>query len=350
MELDYLQALMGGTLEEAPADSWRGIWVVAETRRNALAQVTREILGRGRELADTLGARLTSVLLGNDVASLAAEVIACGSDAAYVASSPMLAEYRTETFTKVLSDLILDKKPEAVLLGATARGRDLAPRLAARLGTGLLADCVGLDVDASERVVLGTRETHKGLMMSTAACAAARPQIATVRPGCLRAAAPDRTREGAIEEAPVHLTESDLIAEVDPIVIARQPLPLMDAPLVVAGGRGMGGSDGFKLLEELARVTGGTVAATRAAVESGWASRQQMVDITGNRIHPDLYVAVAIAGAFPQRIATRGTKCLVAINRDPNAPIFKRCDYGIVGDWQVVVPELIRAIKEAVER
>jgi electron transfer flavoprotein alpha subunit len=284
------------------------------------------------------------------VASLATEVIAYGSDTVLVADSPLLAEYRTETFTKVLADLINDKKPEAVLLGATARGRDVAPRLAARLNTGHLADCIALDIDAGARVLLGTRETHKGLLLATTACASARPQIATVRAGCLRAAAGDRTREGAVESVAVGLSEADLMTEITPGAIARQPLSLQDSPVIVAGGRGIGGGEGFAVLQELASVLGGTVAASRSAVEQGWASPQQMVDITGIQVRPDLYVAVSIAGTFPQRIATRGTKCLVAINRDPNAPIFKRCDYGIVGDWRAIVPELVRAIREVKER
>jgi electron transfer flavoprotein alpha subunit len=350
MELDYLQALMGGTLEESPSAPYRDIWVVAEIRGGALANITKEMLGRARELADLLGVHVATVLIGRGVSAPATESIAHGSDVVYVADAPILADYRVEAFVKVLADLIQEKKPEIVLLGATARGRDLAPRLATRLKTGLISECVALDLDESERLLLGTRATHNGLMLATTVCPAAKPQIATVRPGCLRALAADRYRSGTTEQVALSVSESDVISLIEPATVPVRHVPLIDANIIVAGGRGMGGAEGFKLLEQLADLLGGEVAASRSAVEFGWAPRERMVDVTGNAVHPDLYIAVGISGAFPHRMATRGTRCLVAINKDSKAPIMRRADYAIAGDWRTIVPELILAVKEAQER
>ena len=350
MGLDYLQALMGGTLEETPSAEDRGIWVVAETRNGALAGVTQETLGCARELADMLGVHVATVILGHNVSGLAADAIARGSDLVYIGDAPLLADYRTETYVKPLADLVTEKKPEIVLLGATARGRDLAPRLAARLSTGLISECVALDLDESERLLLGTRVTHGGAMLATVACPKARPQIATVLPGHLHALPPDPYRSGTTEEITLTVSDSDVISAVEPAQAPPHHQPLAGARIIVAGGRGMGGAEGFKLLEELADLLGGEVAASRSAVEFGWAPRERMIDVTGNLVHPDLYIAIGISGAFPHRLATRGTRCLVAINKDANAPIMRRADYGIAGDWHEIVPEVIRAIKEANEQ
>jgi electron transfer flavoprotein alpha subunit len=247
----------------------------------------------------------------------------------------------------VLSGLISGRRPEAVLIGATARGHDLAPRLAARLGVGLLSDCIALDMDAGERVLLGTRETHGGLMLATMACPIARPQMATVRPGVLRAPIADRARQGSVEDVPVDISSGDIATEISAAAIPRPVWSLHDAPVVVVGGRGMDGAGGFAGLAELAAGLGGVVAASRSAVEQGWAAPGQMVDIAGASVQPDLLLAVAMSGAFPERMAMRGARLVVAINRDPAAPILSHCDYGIAGDWREIVPELLRAVREA---
>ncbi len=322
--------------------------MLVEVRQGGLAAISKEMLGRAREMADSLGVRVGAVVLGQNVRPLATEAIACGADMAFVADDEALSEYRTETYTAVLSDLVKEKKPEILLLGATARGRDLAPRLATRLGTGLITECIALELDESERLLLGTRASYGGLLLSQIICRTARPQMATVRPGHLRALARDAYREGAVEDITVSL-EGVTATRVEPAAAERRELPLRDARAVVCGGRGLGGPGGFTVLEELAAVLGGTVAATRSAVEFGWADRERMVDITGNRVHPDLYLAVATSGAFPHRVALRGTRCLVAINRDARAPIFRKADYGIVGDWQSVIPELIAELRRVKE-
>jgi len=347
MDLDYLQALMGGTLAETPADSYRDIWVIAETRQSRLAQVTRELLGRARELADLLGVHVATVLIGHNTSGLAGEAVAHGSDVVYILDDALLADYRTETYVKPLASLIEEKKPEIVIMGATARGRDLAPRLATRLKTGLISECVALDVDETERLLLGTRPTYGGMLLTTVACPKARPQMATALPGCFHALPPDHNREGTVEDIAVSVTEADIVGRFEPTQAAQPKMSVTDAPVIVAGGRGIAGSEGFTQLEELAMLLGGTVAASHSAVEFGWAPREHMVDITANHVHPDLYIAVGISGAFPHRMATRGTRCLVAINTDARAPIFRQADYGIIGDWREVIPELIHAVKEA---
>lgn len=344
MDLDYLQQLMGGTLDAQPQQEHRDILVVGETRGATLAQITCQCLGRARELADLLGVRVATVLIGNGVAALANEAIACGSDALYIADSPDLAVYDAQTVCALLADLIGQRKPEIVLFGATARGRDCAPRLAARLETGLLSECVALDVDESERLLLGTRATWDNLMLSTVACPTARPQIATVRPGCLRAAAPDRSRTGTVEQIAAPAVSAAATSE--PVARQRLHAPLAEARVIVCGGRGIGGAEGFALLDELATLLDGEVAATRSAVEFGYAPRSQMIDIAGTAVRPALCIAVGASGAFPFRAALRGTRCLVAVNTDRQAPIMARADYAIAGDYRTVVPELIRAIRE----
>ena len=333
MGLDYLQALMGGALTETPAAAYRDIWVVAETRGTALAAVTCDTIGRARELADMLGARVETALFGSGVTSLANEAIACGSDAVLLGDAAILAPYRLEVYVKLLAEVIAQRKPEIVLLGATSLGRDLAPRLAARLKTGLLSECVALDVDEAERLLIGTRRTHNGALLCAATCPTARPQIATVRPGSLSAYLPDRMRTGTIEQLAIP-TDTVVTTSVEPARLPPEPAPLATARIVVAGGRGMGGREGFSALEELAALLGAAVGATRSAVELGWAPLQRMIDVTG------------VSVSFPQPMATRSARCLVAINRDANAPIMRRADYAIVSDWRDVVPELIQAIKK----
>lgn len=347
LDLDYLQQLMGGTVEKSPQEAWRDIWVIAETRGGTLASVTREALGRAHDLAAMLGAHVVAVLIGHRVQALAADAIAYGADIVHVADHPLMADYRVETYTRVLAGLITEKKPEIVLLAATTRGRDLAPRLATRLKTGLLSECIALDIDESERLLLATRPTHQGMMMATVACPTARPQIATVRGGCLRALPADTSREGTIMQTSVTLDESDTTTTIEPAARPVHRVPLTDARIVVGGGRGIGGAEGFAILQQLADALGGDVAASRSAVELGWATPERMVDVTATHIHPDLYVAVGISGSFPHRFALRGTRCLVAINHDAHAPIMKRADYAIEGDWREVVPALISSIKEA---
>lgn len=346
MALEYLQALVGGTIEES-SPAYSGIMVIAEPRGKRLGAATSAVLGRARELADRLGARVATVIAGADARALAGDAIAAGSDVVIVADSPALAGRPVDLLTRCLTDIIEDRKPEIVLLAATEHGRDLAARLAARLRTGLLSDCRAIDLDEGERLLLGTRAVYGGLMLETLSCPICRPQIASVLPGWLRPPPPDAARQGVVEEATAPDDGVESALHTAAARLPRRPQPLHEARVIVAGGRGLGGPAGFAVLGELAALLGGVVAASRSAVELGWAPPEQLVDITGAHVHPDLYVAVALSGALPHRIALHGTRCLVAINRDPQAPIMRAADIGVAGDWRQVVPRLIRSLKEA---
>ena len=348
-DLEFLRALMSGAVTESPVPDWSGILVVAETRGKALAAVSLEIMGRARELADGLGVHVSALLLGHDVKELAALLIAGGADTVYVVDSPELAGYDAAQTIAVAAMVIQQRKPEIVLIPATRRGCEWAPRLATRLHAGLLVGCIALDLDEKERLLLATCPTHGFRMRKTIVCPVARPQIATLLPGHFRAISPDHERDGCVE----------LMARPDagitsptswPVAFERPRPPLRQARVIVSGGRGIGGSPGFVVLDNLARTLGAATGATQSAVEFGWAPRSSMVDIAGAQVHPQLYIAVGISGAFSHRIAIRGTQCLVAINCDAAAPIFKRCDFGIVGDWHDVVPALADALREVQSR
>lgn len=344
MDLDYLQALMG----EAPAaeeESYRGILVVAERSGRGVARVSLEILGRARELADGLGTRVSAVVIGQDVEALAPELIARGADVVYLAADPALGVYRTATYCRVLAELVAAKRPEMVLLGATSQGRDLAPRLAARLGTGLMPDALTLELDESERLLLATNVQHGGNLLVTLAVPTAKPQIATVRPGALRAPAADRYREGTVETVDVALDEPDARVAAEVLEAAGTKAPdLGGARVVVAGGRGLGGPDGFDLVSRLATALGGAVGASRGAVEAGWIGRDHWVGIMGHHVSPDLYVACGIRGAVQHRLGMKSSKCVVAINSDPEAPFFRFADYGLVGDYREMIPALLKEL------
>lgn len=344
MDLDYLQALMG----EAPAAeevSYRGILVVAEREGESLARVTLELLGRARELADALGTRVSAIVLGPGGAALAQDLIARGADTVYVADDASLAAYRTATYLRVVADLVDQEKPEIVLLGATSLGRDLAPRLAARLKTGMVGDALALELDESERLLLATQALYGGALLSTAACPTARPQIATVRPGALRVPPADRYREGQVESLKVSVDEADLAVEVGEVREGGdRPLDLGAARVIVAGGRGLGGPEGFALIGQLAAALGGVVGASRGAVEAGWIGKEHWVGVLGQHVSPDLYVACGIRGAVQHRLGMKGSKCVVVINSDPMAPFFRSADFGLVGDYREIVPALLKEL------
>jgi electron transfer flavoprotein alpha subunit len=349
MDLDYLQALTGGLAEEETGlAAYRHIWVVAEHREGRLLRVTKELLGRSRELAERLGARVEVALLGDRVEALAEQLISFGADRVHLAEHPLLATYTAETYTKALAALIQEKKPEMLLLGATANGNDLAPRLAQRLATGLTTDCVAIDIDESERLLLSTRPLYGGTLLATMACPQHRPQMATVRPGVLRAMPADPSREGAVERAEVSLDDGDLRVKPRRVVDEfPRPADLQEAQVIVAGGRGLGTAEGFNLLEELARVLNGSVAASRAAVEAGWATRDRQVGITGNLVRPRVYFACGISGSIQHLMGMRGSKYIVAVNSNPDAAIFKFADYGIAGDLYQIIPALTDELKAA---
>jgi len=321
------------------------VWAVAELKGESVAPVSYELVGAARDLADLLGVRAEAVLLGQNVEGLAQELIWRGADTVYVLEDEGLAQYRTEAYAKVLADLVNEKKPEIVILGATDMGEDLAPRLAQRLKTGLLPDCSKLELDQAERVLLGTRPTYDDELMVTNACPEKRPQMATVRPGVIEAFPPNEGRTGEIEKIAVSVVEEEIRAKALEVVEEVRKPSLQGAKVVVAGGRGVGSGEGFILLGELAQVLGAAVGASRGAFDEGWVGKEYWVGGAGGTpVSPDLYIACGISGAIQHYLGIKDAKFIVAINKDPRAPIFKFADVGIVGDLHEVVPALIQEL------
>ncbi|HHY80012.1 MAG TPA: electron transfer flavoprotein subunit alpha/FixB family protein [Thermoanaerobacter sp.] len=326
-------------------NEYKDIWVFAEQREQRLMNVSLEILGEARKLADKKGVKACAVLVGYGVKGLADELIKYGADVVYVIDNPLLKNYTTEGYAKVIADLVNELKPEAILYGATYIGRDLAPRIASRLHTGLTADCTGLDIDENG-LLLQIRPAFGGNLIATIICPERRPQMATVRPGVMKKAPKDGKREGKIIEIQANIKEGDIRTQIfDIIKEAKSKVNIEEADIIVSGGRGVGGAEGFKLIQQLADALGGVVGASRAAVDAGWISSDHQVGQTGKTVRPKLYIACGISGAI-QHIAGMGNAItIVAINKNPDAPIFKVADYGIVGDLFKVIPALIEEIK-----
>ncbi len=344
MDLDYLQALMG-EMPSTEEVSYRGILVVAECSGSGVSRVSQELVGRARELADALGTRVSAVVMGAGLQDLAPDLIARGADTVYLAEDARLSVPLTATCAHVLADLIDAKKPEIVLFGATSLGRDVAPRLAARLKTGLMPDALSLELDEAERLLLVTNTLHGGSLLNTLACPQSKPQIATVRPGAHRVPAMDKYREGQVEAVAVTLDDDDLAVQAEESRANEAAgVDLASARVVVAGGRGLGGPDGFADLQSLAATLGGAVGASRGAVEAGWINKDHWVGVLGQHVSPDLYVACGIRGAVQHRLGMKGSKCVVAINTDPAAPFFRFADYGLVGDYRQIVSAMVKEL------
>jgi electron transfer flavoprotein alpha subunit/NAD-dependent dihydropyrimidine dehydrogenase PreA subunit len=346
-KFDAIMAETAYTLD-VDVDQYRGVWVVAEHLHGEFRRGTLELLGEGRRLADTLGVELAAVLLGDDVAGLAKELFAHGADRVYLAQDPVLAHYRTGPYTDVLAGLINQHKPEIVLVSATPQGRDLGPRVAARLSAGLTADCTGLDIDEAERLLVQTRPAFGGNLMATIVSRHARPQMATVRPGVMKALERDESRTGELVEIAVHLDERSVVAKIVGIVQQETDgqVNLQDAEVIVSGGRGLGKPEHFALLKELAEALGGAVGASRAAVDAGWIPVYHQVGQTGRTVQPKLYVACGISGAVQHLAGMSSADCIVAINKDPLAPIHNVATYSIVGDLFEIVPALTKKLRE----
>ena len=331
--------------EVADLSQYKGVWVYAEYRGGQLAAVSLELLGAGRCLADRLGVELAAVLIGHETGDAADRLVAHGADKVYVADSPDLAQFTDEAYAHVLEDLIRAHKPEIVLAGATAIGRSFIPTVATALGTGLTADCTGLDIDDNGQL-LQTRPAFGGNIMATIVCPDTRPQMATVRPMVMQALDPDEARQGEIVrlEADSLRTESR-VKVVASVAGAGEKVNLHDAEIIVAGGRGVENEKGFALVEKLAQVLGGSVAASRAAVDAGWVSHPHQVGQTGQTVAPKLYICCGISGAIQHLVGMQSSETIVAINKDPDSPIFDVADIGIVGDIFDVLPKLIAAVE-----
>lgn len=361
-----------------------GVWVFCEQRQGTMMPTSFELISEGRKLADELDTKLYGILLGDGIEGIAKELGGYGADGVYVCDHPLLKNYTTDGYTKVICDVIAEYKPEIMLIGATNIGRDLGPRCAARLHTGLCADCTHLDVEMSiykdflkenstlapERIeatshamVLGekhdvsrdlkmTRPAFGGHLMASIICPRFRPAMATVRPGVMKKAAFDQAKADACEiiKPAFELSEADMQTEVVEVVKAAKKLvDLIGADVVVSVGRGISKDveGGIKLAEELAEVLGGVVGGSRATIDSGWLSADHQVGQTGKTVHPKIYVALGISGAIQHKAGMQDSECIIAVNKNDTAPIFEIADYGICGDLFKVTPLLIEAIKAA---
>ena len=365
-----------------------GVWVFCEQRQGTMMPTSFELISEGRKLADELGTKLYGILLGHNIEGIAKELGGYGADGVYVCDHPLLENYTTDGYTKVICDVIEEYKPEMMLIGATNIGRDLGPRCAARLHTGLCADCTHLDVDMgiykdflreastlpAEKIdglntamVLGekhdvsrdlkmTRPAFGGHLMASIICPRFRPAMATVRPGVMKKAPFDQAKADACEliKPNFSLTEADMQTQVIEVVKAAKKLvDLIGADVVVSVGRGISKDveGGIKLAEELAEelaeVLGGVVGGSRATIDSGWLSADHQVGQTGKTVHPKIYVALGISGAIQHKAGMQDSECIIAVNKNENAPIFEIADYGICGDLFKVTPMLIEAIKAA---
>nr|CAQ53137.1 electron transfer flavoprotein alpha-subunit [Clostridium saccharobutylicum] len=327
---------------------YKGVWVFAEQREGELQKVSLELLGEGRRVADKLGVKLTALLLGSNVEGLSKTLAEHGADEVLVADNKDLQHYTTDAYTKVICDLANERKPGILFVGATFIGRDLGPRVAARLNTGLTADCTSIDVEVENGDLLATRPAFGGNLMATIACPEHRPQMATVRPGVFEKV----NTNGAnckVEKVEVKLTDNDLRTKVLEIIKSKKDIvDISEAKIIVAGGRGVGSKENFELLGELAKVLGGTVAGSRAAVEKGWIENAYQVGQTGKTVKPSIYIACGISGAIQHVAGMQDSDMIIAINKDETAPIMKVADYGIVGDVKNVLPELIAQAKEII--
>ena len=325
---------------------WSGVWVYAEYRHGRTAPVAFELLGVGRKLADERSVKLAAVLLGSNLAGQAEELIAAGADVVYRVDDPSLAHFTDDAYGNVLTDLIREHKPEIVLAGATAIGRSFIPRVATSLATGLTADCTDLAIRAEDGALLQTRPAFGGNIMATIVCPHTRPQIATVRPMVMKPLARDAARQGAIIDVkPAAARMKSRVRVIESVMEEQDQVNLCEADVVVAGGRGLDDAKGFAQIRELADVLGGAVAASRAAVDSGWIGYPHQVGQTGKTVAPKLYIACGISGAIQHLVGMQSSETIIAINKDPNAPIFDVATYGVVGDLFEIVPKLTERMR-----
>ena len=327
-------------------DAYEGVWFWVEQFEGQAGSISWEMAGKGRQLADQLGVALTACVLGSDVEPIAQEAIAYGADRVFLVDDPTLSSYRTDPYAAVMVDLVEHYKPEILIMGASSRGRDLAGSIATRLVTGLTADCTGLEIDPETRQLRQTRPAFGGNIMATILCPNHRPQMATVRHRVFEVPGKDGSHEGQIVRERALMVEDEIAAKVIGFLSEEENVNLADARIIVSGGRGVKGPEGFEPIRELAQVLGGAVGASRAAVDAGWIPYAHQVGQTGRTVRPDLYIACGISGAIQHLAGMRTAKVIVAINRDPEAPIFEVAHYGIVGDLFEVVPALTESFRK----
>ena len=340
-------------------EAYKGVFVFAQQVDNVISNIAYELIGKGKELAKDLGVEVTAVLVGSDVKGLADQLAEYGADKVIVVDDPELKEYRTEPYTHAIASVIKEFKPEIFLIGATAIGRDLGPRVCARIHTGLTADCTKLDIgdfpmnpvpgrETKHNQLLMTRPAFGGNTIATIACPDFRPQMATVRPGVMQKAPKEAGKKAVVTEFNPGFTKNNKYVDILEVVKAvSNTVDIMDAKILVSGGRGVGSPENFKILDDLAEAIGGTVSCSRAVVDSGWKPKDLQVGQTGKTVRPHVYFAIGISGAIQHLAGMEESDIIVAINKDESAPIFDVADYGIVGDLNKIVPMLTEKIKEA---
>lgn len=326
---------------------YQDIWVYIEIAEGKPRNVGLELLGEGRKLADAMGQKLAGVLIGQDIEGVAKEAFAAGADRIYLVESAELAHYNTDGFTATMVDLIQTYKPSVVLMGATNDGRDLGPRVACRVGTGLTADCTGLGIDEATGLVAWTRPAFGGNIMATILCPEHRPQMGTVRPSVFKRPVPDYSKTGEIIRVASKVKAADIRTKLIEVVrVCTASCNLEEAEIIVSGGRGMGKPENFSLIEEIANVLGGAVGASRAVVDAGWKPAMHQVGQTGKTVGPKIYIACGISGAIQHLAGMSSSDIVIAINKDPDAPIFRVADFGIVGDVMEVLPLLTEEFRK----
>lgn len=333
-------------VKEVDLSGFKGVWVFAEQRERKIMPTTFELLTAGRKLADDLGESLSVVLLGNEIEKKVDELKRYPVDKIYLVSHPFLGDYRTIFYTKAFVDLVKKFKPEIILLAATSIGRDLAPRVAARLGTGLTADCTSLSIDSGKRCLVQIRPAFGGNIMASIITPYHRPQMATVRPKVIKKMSPQGPSQPEVMRFQPELSGEDgLVRIVDRIREEAEVKDLQEAEIIVSGGRGLGKPEHFSLIRRLADLLGGAVGASRAVVDAGWIPSYHQVGQTGKTVQPKLYIACGISGAIQHQVGMRNSDVIIAINKDPEAPIFNIATYGIVEDLHKFLPLLIERLE-----
>ena len=327
----------------------RNVWVFIEVVRGKIKGVSLELLGQGRKMADDLGEKLVAIIPGNEIEDFAKMAIHYGADEAIVVDQKELKDYSTDGYTKAMCTLIKKYNPAVLLIGATNNGRDLGPRVSSRMQTGLTADCTELGVDSETRLVKWTRPASGGNLMATILCPDHRPQIGTVRPGVFKKPEEDTGRKGEIIHETVEFGPDEIRTRIVEVITEAggADVNLEEAEIIVSGGRGVGGPEGFEVLKELADEIGAQIGASRAAVDSGWISSLHQVGQTGKSVGPKIYIACGISGAIQHVAGMSSSDVIIAINKDPDAPIFNIADYGIVGDLFEIIPELTKRIRSS---
>ena len=332
-------------------EAYKDVWVFCEQKKGVVQSIAYELLGEGKKLASKLGCKLSAVLLGENVKDKAKDLFHRGADIVYLVDSPHLKYYQDDPYSKVLTELINEYKPEIVLCGATIIGRSLISRVAVKINTGLTADCTGLEIDEKEKLLLQTRPAFGGNIMATIITPNHRPQMSTVRHKVMQEAGIDKSKKGTIVEK----TYSDEILStrtklIDIVEEMEETVNLTEADIIVSGGRGVGGLENFNIIRELALTVGGAVGASRSAVDADWIPYSHQVGQTGKTVCPKIYIACGISGQIQHLIGMQSSKIIVAINKDPDAPIFKVATYGIVGDLFQIVPALTKKFKQILKK